>query len=233
MTATAASSAPVYGVRYLWSRYRQNRAAVAGLIVLVVFVLAAIVAPLLVPVHYVRVGLAPVLAPPSAAYLMGTDDLGRNVLAGVLYGGRVSLVVGIVSVAVSTIIGVALGLVAGYNGGIVDEVFMRVVEFFQVLPRFFVALVLVAIAGTSVLNVIIVIAALSWPLTARLVRAEVLSLRERDFVQALKLLRAPAIRESTGRCTTCCSRIRRLGRCRSSPQMPACWAWTRRSSRNA
>jgi len=193
MTATAASSAPVYGVRYLWSRYRQNRAAVAGLIVLVVFVLAAIVAPLLVPVHYVRVGLAPVLAPPSAAYLMGTDDLGRNVLAGVLYGGRVSLVVGIVSVAVSTIIGVALGLVAGYNGGIVDEVFMRVVEFFQVLPRFFVALVLVAIAGTSVLNVIIVIAALSWPLTARLVRAEVLSLRERDFVQALKLLRAPAM----------------------------------------
>jgi peptide/nickel transport system permease protein len=190
-TTVAVGALPTHGVSYLWSRYRQNRAAVAGLAVVGAFTLAAVLAPLLVPMHYVRVGVAPLLQPPSAAFMMGTDDLGRNVLAGVLYGGRVSLLVGAVSVAVSTLIGVGIGLLAGYRGGVVDEIFMRIVEFFQVLPRFFVALILVAILGGSVWNVIIVIAVLSWPLTARLIRAEVLSLRERDFVQSLRLLRAP------------------------------------------
>jgi len=190
-TTVVLATAPTPGLGYLWSRYRQNRAAVVGLVVVGAFTLAALLAPLLVPTHYVRVGVAPLLAPPSAAFVMGTDDLGRNILAGVLYGGRVSLLVGAVSVAVSTLIGVGVGLLAGYLGGFVDEVFMRIVEFFQVLPRFFVALILVAIIGTSVWNAIVVIAVLSWPLTARLIRAEVLSLRERDFVQSLRLLRAP------------------------------------------
>jgi peptide/nickel transport system permease protein len=185
------AAAPTHGLGYLWSRYRQNRAAVVGLAIIGVFTVAALLAPLIVPTHYVRVGVAPLLTAPTTAFVMGTDDLGRNVLAGVLYGGRVSLLVGAVSVAVSTLIGVGVGLWAGYLGGVVDELFMRIVEFFQVLPRFFVALVLVAILGASVWNVIVVIALLSWPLTARLIRAEVLSLRERDFVQSLRLLRAP------------------------------------------
>lgn len=190
MSAVVAAAHP-RGIGDLWYRYRQNRAAVIGLIVVAAFGLAALLAPVIVPTHYVRVGIAPMLEPPSRAFVMGTDDLGRNVLAGVLYGARVSLLVGGVSVAFSTIIGVGLGLLAGYRGGLIDEIFMRLVEFFQVLPRFFVALILVAIAGASVWNVIVVIAVLSWPLTARLIRAEVLSLRERDFVQSLKVLRAP------------------------------------------
>jgi peptide/nickel transport system permease protein len=184
-------AAPVYGFGYLWYRYRQNRAAVAGLVLVAAFALAVLAAPLLAPVHYVRVGVAPLLQAPSVAYPMGTDDLGRNVLAGVVYGGRVSLLVGILSVVFASGIGIGLGLLAGYLGGLVDEAFMRVVEFFQVLPRFFLALILVAILGPSFWNVIFVIAALSWPLTARLVRAEVLSLREREFVQSAKLLGAP------------------------------------------
>jgi peptide/nickel transport system permease protein len=191
VTQAALDAPPARGAGHVWSRYRQNRAAVAGLAVVGAFALAALLAPVLVPTHYVRVGVAPLLAAPSAAFPMGTDDLGRNVLAGVLYGGRVSLLVGALSVGMATLIGVGVGLLAGYLGGLVDEVFMRVVEFFQVLPRFFVALVVIAIVGTGVWNVIFVIAVLSWPLTARLIRAEVLSLRERDFVQSLRLLRAP------------------------------------------
>ncbi len=184
-----------------WPRFRPgngflqafagNRAALVGLTVVGVFVLAALFAPLLVADPYVRVGVAPLTVSPGLQRLMGTDDLGRSVLAGVLYGGRVSLTVGAVSVAISTLIGVGIGLLAGYLGGAVDEVFMRVVEFFQVLPRFFVALVLVAIIGSDMWVVIFVIAILSWPLTARLIRAEVLSLRERDFVQSARLLAAP------------------------------------------
>lgn len=185
------ANVPSRGMWYLWARYRQNRAAVVGLCLVLAFVLGAVLAPLLVPAHYVRVGVAPLLAPPSVSFPMGTDDLGRNVLSGVLYGGRVSLMVGAMSVAFATLTGVGVGLLAGYLGGLVDEVFMRIVEFFQVLPRFFVALVLVAIAGSNVWNVILIIAVLSWPLTARLLRAEVLSLRERDFVQSARLLRAP------------------------------------------
>ena len=179
------------GLRYFWVRYRQNPAAVVGLAIVAAFSLSAMLAPFLVPAHYVRIGVAPLLASPNVGFPMGTDDLGRNVLAGVLYGGRVSLLVGAMSIAAATLIGVGVGLLAGYLGGFVDEVFMRIVEFFQVLPRFFVALVLVAIAGSSMWNVILIIAVLSWPLTARLIRAEVLSLRERDFVHSARLLRAP------------------------------------------
>lgn len=175
----------------MWYRYRRNRAAVVGLLLVGASALLAVAAPLVVPVHYVRVGVGPLLEPPSLAYLMGTDDLGRNVFAGIVYGGRVSLMVGSFSVVFGTGIGVGLGLLAGYRGGLVDEVFMRVVEFFQVLPRFFLALILVAILGPSVWNVILVITILSWPLTARLIRAEVLSLREREFVQSARALGAP------------------------------------------
>lgn len=169
-----------------------NGAALVGLGVVGLFTLAALLAPLLVAAPYVRVGVAPLTMGPGLGFPMGTDDLGRNVLAGVLYGGRVSLTVGAVSVALSTVIGVGIGLLAGYLGGAIDEVFMRIVEFFQVLPRFFVALVLVAIVGSDMWVVIFVIAILSWPLTARLIRAEVLTLRERDFVLSARLLAAPA-----------------------------------------
>ncbi|MBI4588172.1 MAG: ABC transporter permease [Candidatus Rokubacteria bacterium] len=180
--------------RGLLGRYARNRAATIGLVLVGVFALLVASAPAVAPVHYLQVGVGPLLEPPSLRYVMGTDDLGRNVFAGIVYGGRVSLAVGLAAAFFATIVGLALGLVAGYRGGMPDELIMRIGEFCQTLPRFMLALVLVAILGPSVWNVVMVIAVLSWPLTARLVRAEVLSLREREFVQAARALAAPAHR---------------------------------------
>ncbi len=173
-----------------WHDFWRNRSAVIGVILVGVFAVSSLAASVIVPVPYIRVGVGPMLQPPSWSYPMGTDDLGRDILAGVVYGSRISLIVGSLSIFFATCIGIGMGLLAGYCGGIVDEILMRIVEFFQVLPSFVLAIVLVAIVGPSLWNVVFAIAALSWPLTARLIRAEVLSLREREYVQSAKVLGA-------------------------------------------
>ncbi|HVZ43853.1 MAG TPA: ABC transporter permease [Ramlibacter sp.] len=172
--------------------FARHKSALFGFAVIGFFTLAAVFAPLIAAEPYVKVGVAPLLSAPSSQFPLGSDDLGRDMLAGIAYGGRVSLMVGAMSALLATLTGIGVGLLAGYAGGLVDEVFMRIVEFFQVLPRFFVALVLVAIVGSDVWVVVLVIAMLSWPLTARLIRAEVLTLRERDFVLSARVLAAPA-----------------------------------------
>ncbi|ACS78931.1 ABC transporter permease [Maridesulfovibrio salexigens] len=170
-----------------------------GLLYLGVFLvgtvsLAAIFAPLLTPYDPNALNVDHLLQGPSATHLFGTDALGRDVFARMLYGGRVSLWVGFVAVGISTAIGLALGLAAGYFGGLVDEIIMRGVDVMLCFPSFFLILAVIAFLEPGLTNIMIVIGFTSWMGVARLVRAETLSLRKRDFVQASRLAGAGPIR---------------------------------------
>ena len=168
-----------------WSRFRQNKLSLLGLALVLVVVAAGLAAPMLVPFGpFELVGTR--LAPPQASHLFGTDHLGRDVLSGVLYGARTSLEVGFLSVALSLALGVTIGAVSGFYGGRLDDLLMRLTEVFQVMPRFFLALVIVALFGADLWGTIFVIGILSWAEIARLVRAEFLTLRERPFVMAAR-----------------------------------------------
>jgi peptide/nickel transport system permease protein len=127
---------------------------------------------------------APFQRPFGAEFTLGTDMLGRNVLSGIVHGARVSLMIGVVSTAVAVLLGVLLGALAGFHGGWIDDALMRFTEFFQTIPSFVFAVVLVAIFRPSISSIVAAIAIVSWPPIARLVRGEFLSLRSREFVQA-------------------------------------------------
>ncbi|MGI0043078.1 MAG: ABC transporter permease, partial [Nitrososphaeraceae archaeon] len=125
----------------------------------------------------------PLLSPNIlAGHPMGTDNLGRDIFSGFLNGGQVSMAIGVLAALGSTLIGITVGAIAGFYGGFLDSILMRITEFFQILPSFLLALVLIAILEPSFINVILVIVVASWPYTARIIRAEFLSLREREFV---------------------------------------------------
>lgn len=158
---------------------------------LAVLVGVAALAPVLAPGDPLAGSADALLAPLSAGHVLGTDDLGRDMLAMLVHGARVSLLVGVVSSSVSLAIGVAVGAVAGWLGGWVDAVVMRVAEFFQTLPRFVLALIVIALAGPGIGRVIAVIAILAWPQTARVVRAEIAALRGAAFVDAARLAGMP------------------------------------------
>jgi peptide/nickel transport system permease protein len=175
-------------MRAFWSRFRQNRGAVIGLIILVLVILCAIAAPFLFPRSPWSMVQRPFLPPFEMEGLpLGTDALGRDVLSGLFHGARVSLLVGLVSTVVALAIGIPIGALAGYYGGLVDDALMRFTEFFQTIPSFALAIVLLAIFQPTLSYVILAIAIVSWPPVARLVRGEVLSLRNREFVEAATL----------------------------------------------
>ncbi|SMF77127.1 peptide/nickel transport system permease protein [Tistlia consotensis] len=172
-----------------WRRFLRNPGALIGLLILAAVVLMAIFAPLIHPQDPWRMVQRPFL-PPFAVdgFWFGTDTLGRDIGAGLVYGAQVSLLVGIVSTVVALTIGVTLGALAGYYGGLVDDALMRFTEFFQTIPNFALAIVLVAILQPSTESVIVAIGIVSWPPVARLVRGEFLSLRSREFVQAARVV---------------------------------------------
>jgi peptide/nickel transport system permease protein len=180
-------------MREFWKKYKRNRAAVFGLAVVGVFFSLAILAPVLAPVDPLSTGKDSFRIPDSR-YFMGTDDLGRDLFSGVLWGARTSMMVGLLAALTSTVIGVIIGALAGYYGGVIDDLLMRVTEFFLVIPRFFLVLVIVALFGNSIWNVILVIGVLSWPVTARLVRVEFLSIREKEFVEGARAIGASDLR---------------------------------------
>ncbi|MXQ10776.1 ABC transporter permease [Microvirga makkahensis] len=166
-------------------RYAQNVGALVGLAILVVVIIVAAAAPILYPVSPWQGIGDPLLGPfEDSAFPLGTDMLGRDIAAGLAYGARVSLLIGVISTAVAVLIGVSLGAVAGYYGGRVDDLLMRFTEFFQTIPAFAMAVVLVAIFSPTITSITLAIAVVSWPPVARLVRGEFLSLRSREFVQA-------------------------------------------------
>jgi peptide/nickel transport system permease protein len=181
-----AASAP----RRWWRQYVRSPSGTIALAILVVFLLGAAF-PTVFTSHPPQTRGPDPFRPPSSGHPMGTDDLGRDVFSGVVHASRTSLLVGFLSVAIAALIGVGIGAVSGYYGGASDSVLTGVTEWVQVIPRFLLALLLVAIWGGSIWNVIVAIGILSWPLTARLVRAEFFTLREREFVLAARALGSP------------------------------------------
>ena len=172
----------------LLRRFMRHPGAVIGAVALLLVIATALLAPVLFPGSPWDMAGAPFGPPGEDGMLLGTDSLGRDLAAGIAYGARVSLLVGIIATAVSIVIGVALGAVAGYLGGIVDDAVMRFTEFFQTIPSFVLAILLVAIFTPSITSIVAAIAIVSWPPVARVVRAEFLSLRNREFVQAAEVL---------------------------------------------
>jgi peptide/nickel transport system permease protein len=175
------------GLLDFWRRYRRNRAAVAALIVLFAIVAVAVIGPFVYPTDpFDMVGRPTV--PPGARFWLGTDVSGRDILAGLIHGARVSLMIGLVASLGATLIGLVMGALAGYYGGMVDNLLMRTTDFFLTIPSFVLAVVLVAIFSPSITSVTSAIAIVSWPSVARLVRAEFIAQRDREYVQACRAL---------------------------------------------
>ena len=164
--------------------FLRHPSGMVGLVVLLIVVITAIIAPIVFPVSPWEMVSAPFTPPGEDGLLLGGDTLGRDVAAGVAYGARVSLVIGIASAMAAMVIGVVVGAISGYFGGKVDLVLMRMTELFQTIPAFVLAILLVATFNPSLLTIILTIGAVSWPPLARLTRAEFLRLRNREFVEA-------------------------------------------------
>jgi peptide/nickel transport system permease protein len=169
-----------------WSRFRRHRLAVLGSALLLLLVISALAAPLIAQQDPYRVDLRAYRMAPTAAHPLGTDSSGRDVLSRTLYAGRISLSVGLVAVSLYVAIGVILGALSGFYGGWVDTAIMRLADMVLAFPSLIIIITVVALIGPSVYNVMLVIGCLGWPPIARLVRGNVLSLRERDFVVAAR-----------------------------------------------
>jgi len=165
------------------SRFVRHRPAVLGLLLLLAVVLAALLAPVLYPASPFELVGRP-FQPPFGQYPLGTDMLGRDLAAGVLHGARTTLLVGLVATVFAVLVGVTVGGLAGYFGGRVDALLMRLTEIFQTIPFFLFAILIVAVMTPSLSSVILAIAVVSWPPMARLVRGEFISVRNREFVQS-------------------------------------------------
>ncbi|MBS0560615.1 MAG: ABC transporter permease [Proteobacteria bacterium] len=175
-----------------WLQFRRNKLAMAGLVTVIVLVLAAVFAPLLTLQDPSTQDLAGRLAPPSAQHWLGTDELGRDLYTRLLYGGRVTLGMVIAVVVLVAPVGLAVGTVAGYAGGLADRVLMRVTDIFLAFPRLILALAFVAALKPGVSSAVFAIALTAWPPYARLARAETLTIRNADFISAVRLTGASA-----------------------------------------
>jgi peptide/nickel transport system permease protein len=171
---------------FFWFKFIRNRLAVGGAIVVSSLVITALLAPLIAPYDPSFIDSEHVLSPPSRAHLLGTDQLGRDVLSRIIWGGRISLLVGFVAVGITIAIGAILGALAGYYGKMLDSMIMRFVDIMLCFPTFFLILAVIALLEPSIWNIMVVIGLTSWMGVARLVRAEFLSLKERDFVLAAR-----------------------------------------------
>ena len=174
-----------------WLRLRKNRLAILGLLVLVVFIVLALLTPLIAPYAYDAQNLDLGATPPSAAHWLGTDIFGRDLLTQILYGGRISLAVGFVATAVALLIGVTWGAIAGYAGGRVDAVMMRLVDILYALPFMIFIVLLMVVFGRNMLLLFLAIGAVEWLTMARIMRGQVQGLRQQEFVEAAISLGLP------------------------------------------
>jgi peptide/nickel transport system permease protein len=189
-------------LRIIFDRFVRNRLAVAGFFVLVLIGAAALFAPIIYhqtttfdPSTYINLKASPAFQGPSLQHPLGTDDLGRDILTRILYGGRVSLLIGISSMFIGIFVGVTIGALAGYFGGVIDNILMRVTDIVLAIPLYLLLFVLSAtFSDGSIFSMVILIAIFSWTTTARLVRSEFLALKEREFVMAARTLGASNFR---------------------------------------
>jgi peptide/nickel transport system permease protein len=165
-----------------WSQYRQSKLALTGLIVIASYVIIALSASQIAPYNPFLPSYD-ILQPPSSSHLLGTSEVGNDVLSQVIYGSRVSLIVGFVAASVSLLIGTTFGLISGYYGGIVDVILTRITDIFLVIPTLPLMIIMAAILGARLSNVILVVGLLGWPSTSRVVRSQTLTIRERPFIE--------------------------------------------------
>lgn len=177
-----------------WKRFKKNRLAVLGGVIVLFLFFIALSAPVLSPYDPNAIDVKHILEPPGLKHPFGTDDLGRDIFSRVLWGSRISLSVGFVAVGIATVIGVILGALSGYYGSWTDRVIMRFVDIMLSIPTFFLLLAVIAFLEPSIWNIMIVIGLTSWMGVARLVRAEVLSAREREFALAARAIGAGDLR---------------------------------------
>ena len=166
----------------------RNKKLIIGLCMVSVVLILAIGAPLIARIGPARIDVSQALQAPSGSHFFGTDSLGRDLFSRILYGARISVLVGFVAVGISALIGVSLGSISGYFGGIVDEIIMRFVDIMLCFPTFFLILSVVALMEPSIINIMIIICAKNWMGIARIMRSQILSLKEQEFVLAAKAL---------------------------------------------
>jgi len=182
--------------RGIWSkglsRFRKNPLGMSGLWILLVLYTVAILAPVLTPYDPYEPGELPAMRylPPSLSHPLGTDKFGRDVLTRILFGARISLSISFIAVAISVVIGTVVGAVSGYFGGLVDSIIMRFVDALMSIPRLFLLLTCIALFNSSVALIVILLGATGWMATARLVRGQVLALKEKEFIKASQALGA-------------------------------------------
>lgn len=174
-----------------WGRFKKNRMAVISLVILATLILLALLAPVIAPYDPAEQNLLNRLKAPSSDHWFGTDDLGRDVFTRVLYGARVSLSVGIFSVVFNVIIGVTVGAIAGYYGGKVDSILMRFVDIMLAFPQFFLLITVVTLLKPSLFNIIAVLTAFGWMGKARLLRGQILSVKNREYIDAARSMGLP------------------------------------------
>lgn len=178
-----------------WIRLKRNRLAMAGLYILIFMVSMSVLGPMMSPYKMETIDLGNISAPPSIAHPLGTDEVGRDILTRVMYAGRISLSVGIVAVFISVVIGSIIGAVSGYYSGTIDAIIMRIVDIFMCFPFLPLLLMIAAVMSDYKINpdyriyvVMLIIGILSWPGLARIIRGQILSLREQEFIQAAEAL---------------------------------------------
>jgi peptide/nickel transport system permease protein len=195
---TAGVESPVQGRSPTWEalrRLRRDRMAMAGIIFLLLVALVSVLAPVLAPRDPIKTNLAQRLVPiGTPGYLLGADELGRDILSRLIWGGRISLLIGFSAVMVAMMLGVMIGLLAGYFGGWVDSLIMRLIDILMAFPAILLAITIVASLGPGLRNAMLAVAIVGIPYYARIVRGNVLSLREQEFIQAARVIGAPNVR---------------------------------------
>lgn len=181
-------------MKEFWGQFRKNKSALLGLCILGLVLVMASIANFIYPEDPFSLAGQPMSLPGSNGFLLGSDTLGRDVAAGIAHGAKTSLLIGLIATLAAVFIGIFFGAFAGYYGGRIDSLLMRVTEVFQTIPSFVFAILLVAIMKPSIKSIVIAITVVSWPGVARLVRAEFLSLKNREFVQACHTLGMSDIR---------------------------------------
>jgi peptide/nickel transport system permease protein len=174
-------------MRLTWQRFKQRKIALFGLVVFAVVILLGTLAPVVAPYPSQEGDPLASLYPPSLKHPLGTDNLGRDILSEIIWGARTSMIIALSVIAASTAIGILIGAMAGYFGGKFDLILSRLIDMFLVMPRMLLAILLVAMFGSTLWNIVLALTVAFWPVTARLVRAEYLSLRSRQFVEAARM----------------------------------------------